>query len=238
MQHVKLLCLVGLLLFAAEANAKDKAASKPVDEKPVKAPSARTVNFNSAYGLSFSHLAELGGRIDRAYQNSDPVALANIANELARLEKTSGKKASIQAATLRKGAIELAKLRLDSAEIAMVAAIFSHDAATAKSLTAYVKQAKKLEKVLLAKAKAPQKTKGIYSDLIIDNESHQQISVYYNGRYLGSVSAHGHRHFHVHDHAHRHHFDLRAYGCHGSRWSRHVHGDYSNFTWRLHSAHH
>src|SRR5436309_2349971 len=88
-----------------------KLQQKPVRLKLEKYKQATSINFASALKLSFESLSSLGHRIEQARKDSDPVALAAIANELRVAEKVSGRKAELTSEDLRKEALDLALLR-------------------------------------------------------------------------------------------------------------------------------
>lgn len=199
--------------------------------------SAASIDFAAKLDLGFRSLATLGARIEQCRQAPDPVGLAAAAEELAVAEKVSGKQAGVTAEELRKSAIELAKLRGDQHELQAVAMLTGDRTAKKELQTEATKAAARAEE-LKAAAEAGEKSKGIYGQLIIDNQSHYHVDIFYNGRSVGYANGHGHAHLHIHDHSHSHVFDLVAKDHHGHYWRKHVHGDYNNFHWTIHPPHH
>src|SRR5262249_25262355 len=82
-----------------------------VESKAEQRAAAAATDFRKQLKLPFASLATLGGRIDAARRDGDPVALAHAASELAVAEKVSGKKADLTSTAVLKEAAELAKLR-------------------------------------------------------------------------------------------------------------------------------
>ena len=230
--------LFGLCVFAGAAAAEDAATrdgSTSEVESTTEATdyqSAAAIDFRSELKLSFDSLTSLGQRIELARRHADPVGLANAARELHVAEAVSGQTAAITSGRLMQEAVELARMRYKSAELKAVAMLATDkDAATKIEMLA--DEAEASEKEAGAAAKAGEKSRGIFNDLIVDNHSHDHVHIYYNGHHLGHLDPHEHKHFHVHDHGHGHFFDLQARG-HYRQWSRHVHGDFRDYQWTIH----
>ena len=181
--------LVALAPNAAEAG-KEKGGGKgaKLESKAGTAPSALTVCFTKELGLGFPSLATLGVRIEQARDQADPVCLALAGRELAVAEKVSGKQASVKADDLLKEAVELAKLRSDPAELKAVALLAGK---MGGDLTALAMRAEKT----LAEAKKDResgvKTRGIMGELHTDSRVNATISVYVDGRFMGTMGPFG-----------------------------------------------
>ena len=220
-----------LPLAAAE---KKGDSAKEVGEKEMTYVSGATIDFSSALELNYASLSTLGSRIEQCRTGSpDPVGLAAAAHELAIAEKVSGKKAKLTSAGLLEEAIHMATVRDDSSDLKGILHYVKNEKAREELETACLK-AERAEKVRSEQAKAGVETKGIHSQLIINNYSHQYMKIYYNRRYQGTVRPHGHRHFRIHDHSG--HWDVHAIGSRGSRFHRHKHGAVRNYTWTLRSS--
>lgn len=226
----------------AETQNKAEAKEAPAAEKAeddVTIPdatykSAATVDFSAELGLSFPSLVSLGSRIERYRSTSpDPFGLASAAKELAAAEKLAGGNASITAEQLMAEAVQMAKVRNNSTELEAIAMLVG-DEKVRDELSDLAIRAAKDEKKRAEQAKAGVATRGITSELIVDNDSHQVIRVYYNRRYQGTVRAHSRRQFRIHDHSH--HFDLYARGTRGTIWRRHVDGDVRRYFWKIRST--
>jgi len=224
-------CLV--IASALLAQAADKENTTEGSDKGVKRVSAASVDYSAELELPFATLTTLGSRIESARQSADPVGLASAAMELKIAEQVSdGKKAAPSSSELIAEAANLAEIRGVSVELRAVAAAIDDKELTTK-LKELADDAAIREEEAIAASKAGEKPKGIHGELIFNNESHEHVHVYYNGREIGHADPHEHKHFHVHDHAHRHYFDLKAVGHHHT-WRRHVHGDFRNYTWTIH----
>jgi hypothetical protein len=221
-----------LMASVVTVHAEEKDDAKAGTDEGAKRVSAATIDFSVEPGLPFASLTTLGARIEAARQGADPVGLINAANELSVAEQVSAeKRASLTSASLTKEAVALAELRGASIELRAVAFAVK-DSQQAEKLNQSAKVASGREQEAIEAAKAGERPKGIYGDLIFNNDSHEHVHVYYNGRYLGHADAHDHKHFHVHDHAHRHFFDVKAVGHHHT-WSRHKDGDFKTYTWTI-----
>lgn len=221
---------IACLAMSAAAFAADEKkgeGKKEIKSKSKDYVSAATIDYRGALKLSFDSLTTLGARIEQARDSGDPVGLAAAANELAAAEKASGKKGAITAEQLTKEAVEQAKLRDSSAELTAVAYL-TGDAG--KALPALATKAKKREADEAAAHKAGEETKGIYRELIVDNEAEVPVRIWVNGRFVGIIQAFGHAHFHVHVHGH---VVLDARGPHGHSWHEHVDEDYNEYSWVL-----
>lgn len=223
------LLVIGGAVFIASAQDKPAAAGKSetFKIKSTEAPSAATIDFRKELGLPFDSLLTLGGRIERARIDADPVGLAAAAQELTVAEKVGGKKASLSAEELTKEASELAKMRDSSQELAAVAMLLPTQAMNLDKLT---KAAKLREADEAAKRKDGETPKGIHHALVVHNHSDVHVNVYVNGRLVGHVEEHGNGHFHVHVDGH---VTLEARGPFGHRWHKHVHQDYDTYTFEL-----
>ena len=129
-------------------------------------------------------------------------------------------------------AVQMAKVRNDATELKATASLVTDKKIRAELMIA-AERADKEAKQRSEQVKAGIATRGIESELIVENDSHQSVRIYYNKRYQGRVAAHGHRHFRVHDHSP--HFDLTAIGSMGNRWHRHRHGHFHKYTWKISS---
>jgi hypothetical protein len=237
------------IISAAEAREKPVATQKtsPAESKPAKPASktdggsnpnanyksAATVDFSVELGLSFPSLVTLGSRIELFRSTTpDPFGLASAASELATAEKLSGGNASITSEQLMSEAVEMARVRNDSSELKAVAIIVGNEKVQ-KELTDLAARAERDENRRSEQTKTGIVTRGIVSELIVDNDSHQFVKIYYNRRYVGTLKPHGHRHIKIHDHSPF--YDLYARGSFGTIWKRHLHGDRKNYTWKLFS---
>jgi hypothetical protein len=137
------------------------------------APMARTIDFMSALEVDVATLDSLGGRIDQARHQADPVSLALAARELEAAEHASGKTTSLKGSDLEKEASEMACRRSRPLEIKMV-----------KALVANGESQKKLDEAL---QRASEKSKGITGSVHVNNNSGQTVSIYINDRYVGYV---------------------------------------------------
>jgi len=167
------------------------AAKEKIDTKATPAPSAASIKFRKAYGLSYPSLGTLGSRIDAARRAHDPVALANAAGELNVAEKVSGKKASVLAKELIKESAQLAALRRQETELRAVTTTAQSIADTDDTLTT-------LKQILNeAKARAAADSEAIRMNqeptwtprkVIVNNYTTQYIDVWVNGYYKVQVA--------------------------------------------------
>ena len=213
---------------AEEATATD-AKEGAEETKPEKQEFAAAVNFTVALGLPFESLDTFGSRVDAARKDADPVALGVLAGELMIAEQVSGKQAPLTAETLMTEAVNLAKVRRDPAELKAMALMVKDEPARTE-LGELAGTAEQEAADRRAAFEAGEKPKDLTGDLAVNNGSHHPVAIYVDGRYVGSVPAHGHRHFHVHSHGHE--TTLDAIGG-GLRWHQHLHGHYHNYQWTL-----
>lgn len=226
--------MVALTCAAVSASAfgedKKEEGKKSIKSKSTESTNPVTVDFRSSLKLPFESLTSLGARIQQARDAGDPVGLAAAASELSAAEKASSKKASIMAEQLTKEAVELAKLRDMSAELTAVGHLTGDAGKELASLVGKAKKREAEEAKEAAAAKEGEEKKGIYHELIVDNEAEVAVRIFVNGQFVGFVQAFGHRHFHIHVHGH---VTLDARGPHGHSWHEHVHDDYNEYQWTL-----
>jgi hypothetical protein len=145
-----------------------------------------SIAFNKELGLGFDSLETLGARIDQARKSSDPVGLANAANELTIAEKVSGKKAKLTSSELWKESIDLAELRGSSAELKAISQMLS-DEAVAKKLAKQAAVAEKREDERRTAIASGEQQKGISGYSQVVNNTNELVTVYVNGFMAGSL---------------------------------------------------
>jgi hypothetical protein len=190
-----MLCVatVGCLCFVPlSSQAGDKV--KKLESKAEKGTCAVAVDFAKDLGLSFPSLTTLGARIEQARQHSDPVGLALAGRELAIAEKVSGKQTTIKGSDLLKEAAQLAKRRFDPAELKAVAMLTDSMGADLKDLVA---KAEKAQADAKAAKNAGEKSRGIQRTLHADSRVTSTISVYVDGRYIGTMGSFGDIYYYV-----------------------------------------
>jgi hypothetical protein len=153
---------------------------------------AATVNFHKALKLSWPSLQTIGGRIDTARQNADPVALAHLASELHVAEKVSGKKASITSQALLKESKELAKLRNEVSELKASLQVAKQVQASDDLLSDFQKDIQNAEASAKAQDKAasqppPSPFNPVAYPVLIENYTEEPISIFMNGKYQLTV---------------------------------------------------
>jgi hypothetical protein len=181
-------------------------------------PLARTIDFPEALGVHVPSLLTLGGRIDLAREEANPVCLALAAKELAAAEKAGGKMAAVKAADLEKEAAEMAARRVNADEIKIVQGLVSEE-----------KCQKLLEEAL---AKTKERTKGITGTCRVVNTSGRTVAIYINDQYRGWVNNNDEREFYVGNNP----WDTtKLFGRSGGRtWGpRYVSGEHNYYTWNL-----
>jgi hypothetical protein len=232
------LYLAPLLLFgfAFVADAQDKQSDKAegkqevekVNSKAEQEDQARFIDFSRQLGLSIACLTDLGEKIDAARKASDPIELAMCAKLLEAAEGVVGeeKRASLTSKALLTEAVELAKMRSVPAELVTLGKLVGGK--DSKDLNTLA------ESVIDEQTKSGEKTRDITGDLHVDNESHDHVDIYIDGRYVGVVPGHGHQTFHVHN---AYHAVARDHEGHVWRADFH-HGHYHHYDWTLHPPHH
>jgi peptidoglycan hydrolase-like protein with peptidoglycan-binding domain len=156
------------------------------DSKSTPQTAAATIDFKKELGVSSPSLSDLGLRIDTARAAGDPIGLAVIANELAALEKATGKAADIKSDALAAEAIKLAQQRNRSEELKGVAAILP-DQATAANLATAADTAAKAEAAAAADKQSGAKGKGIAGILHVDSRIGEPTNIYINGNFVGQI---------------------------------------------------
>jgi hypothetical protein len=186
---------IGLVSLAnGEQEAKDDPAAadkEKIDTTATPLPSASNVKFRKELGLTYPSLSTLGARIDAARRAHDPVALANLTNELAVAEKASGKTASVTSKELAKMAAELAKMRRKESELQAVL-VAQQQLTGADDTIAILKQTLQDAK---AQAKADSEAIRMNQEptwqprkVIVNNYTPQYIDVWVNGYYKVQVA--------------------------------------------------
>jgi hypothetical protein len=205
------------LLTPSVRSADDKKGEKFKDS-PKEVTLARTIDFPEALGVHVPSLLTLGGRIDLARVEANPVCLALAAQELAAAEKAGGKMAAVKAADLEKEAAEMAARRARAGEIKMV-----------QSLVTDEKCQKLLEEGL---AKTKERRKGITGGVTVVNSSGYTVTIYVNDMYKGWVNADSEGRFDVGDNPWD---NTKLFARAGSRtWGpRYVSEEVSEYTWTL-----
>jgi len=176
----------------------DKSQQKTVQLKLEKFKQASSTNFASSLKLPFESLASLGFRIEQARKDSDPVALAALANELGVAEKVSGKKADVTSADLAKEATELASLRGVPEELQALV-LMTSDTSAQSRLNTQLEAAKQLRARRAADAKAaaggsgdaasPQSLRGTVQVInLTDDELEIRINGFRSGRSFANSS--------------------------------------------------
>lgn len=214
------------------ADPKPDAKTKEAASTPEKTEPATTINFIKDLDLHFESLATLGGRIEEARRNADPVALATCATYLAAAETASGKKASLTADALTKEAVELAKLRDESAELKAVAAL---DKDASAELTPLAEKAAKREADERAAFKSGERPRGIKGYVTAVNNTGYRVYVWEDGHELGWVNPYDTYTFNIRiGHGPNHNSVLNCRSEDGTYHYRYV-IDFTteNFTWTL-----
>lgn len=225
--------LVGAGLMSPWANSgeKGKGKGKEFEAKSSKQALAASINFTKAFDLAYDSLSTLGSRIDQARKAPDPVGLANCARELAIAEQVSKKAASLTSETLMKEAAELAKQRFDAAELKAVGLMVGNET-MAKELNTAAARAEKAEAERIANAKDGVKSRGIQGRLHVDSRVGTTISVYVDGRYVGTMGPYGDIYPYIGQTPWETTF-LTARSVDGRVWSSAVSSAVGDYTWTL-----
>jgi hypothetical protein len=157
-----------------------------VETKAAKTTPATAIDFNHELGLQFEALVKLGGCIEEARKNGDPVSLATAATCLSASETASGKKAKLTAEELFKEAVKMAKARDISTELKAVAALTKgHE--VSKELSTMAEAAEKKEADRIAKFKSGEKSRGLIGRLTVRNETPYRLYISVNFVEIGWV---------------------------------------------------
>lgn len=227
-----LFAALGLVLATEAGQPLGKKATE-IESKAEQSTSPATVNFAKDLDLSFPSLVTLGGRIEDARQQADPVALALLARELKVAEDVSGKTTSVKSADLAKEAAEVAKLRFNPQEIKAVAMTIG-DKEAKKSL---MDVAEKANEYQIAQAKAREsgeKTRGITGTLHVDSRVRgSTLTVYVNGYRVGVVGPYGDSYFYIGHQPYDNTYLYARSGCGCYTWRRTVSGPQGSYHWTL-----
>lgn len=150
----------------------------------IKTTPVATLDFKKALDLGFDSLGSLGGRIDRARKDADPVGLAAAASELRVAEQVSGNTAKVTAADLAAEAVELAKMRNSAKELKAVSLLLPEGKART-SLASAADAAKKKEAEDAAQIKKGVRMKGLNGRLEINNVTGHDFNIIINGQVRG-----------------------------------------------------
>jgi hypothetical protein len=184
---MKRITLVGMaVLFYTVAGALAQ-AGKDIQSTAVHQTKASQVDFAKELGCDSRCVTELGSKIDAARVDADPIELAVLANELAALEKATGKTADIKAADLESEAVALAKERRHSVELKTVAVILPDQATDLNSAADAAAKAEDAAKANKGGAAA----RGIGGTLHVDSRADEPFDIYVNGTYVGRVGPNG-----------------------------------------------
>jgi hypothetical protein len=156
---------------------------KPTQLKLEKYKKATAINFAGALKLPFESLSSLGHRIEQARKDSDPVALAAIANELRVAEKVSGKKAEMTSQDVGKEALDLAVLRGVPEELQALS-LMTDDTTAQTRLKSEIDSAKKCQAEEREQAKAVangEKPRALRGTLLIVNQTDDELQIRVNG---------------------------------------------------------
>ena len=218
---------VALLVLSA-ATQVGFAAGKNIDTTVTPHTMAAKVDFAKELGVDNRSVTSLGSQIDSARMDADPIALATLANELAALEKATGKTADIKSDDLMTEAVDLAKQRHHSTELKTVAALLPGHA---DELNKAADEAAKMEAD--AKTNKGNNARGVAGTLHIDSRSTEPMDVYIDGIYVGRIPSGGDGYFAV----------GQPYGTttmfvrgvwDGGTWSGAVSDVVGDWTWTLH----
>ncbi len=227
--------LAAVTLLGGHALSGEKGAKGPkgkdIESQGKPAQKASAIDFNKALGLGFESLSTLGSRIDQARLHADPVCLANLGRELSVAEQVSGKAAPLTGAAVMKEAAAMAKMRQDPNELKAVSATVT-DEATAKDLATAAAAAEKAEKARIETAKEGGKSRGIMGQLHVDSRVATTITVYVDGRYVGTIPPYGDIYPYIGQTAYETTY-LSARGANGLYWQASVPNAVNNFTWIL-----
>lgn len=221
--------IAGLAMAVVLGAAFAARAGDEIELKPCECVRAVTIDFATVFGLNSEAVQGLGARIDLAHRGPDPVGLAMAAKELQALESATGSKADISAEHLFEHAVRLAEMRNEAKELKTVAALIDDSEVSQRLLKAAALSQKHAEE-REAQAKDGELDRGITNNLFVHNHSCQDVTIYYNGRHVGSVAPHGHRDFHICDWTgcSYDHWEIEARGCSGGYWRGVGHGRVSN----------
>lgn len=213
---------------AQEDNTQTIESSISKDGKSTPCLGACTVNFRKELGVPFDYLMSIGSVIHQARETPDPVALASAAKSLAAAEAVAEKKAQVTSDQVLAEAIELVTLRGDAKELKAVAMLVD-DPATKKDLSERAKAAADQS----AGEEEGESSREFFGDLVVDNDTHETVKIYFDGRYMGRVNPHGHAHFHVHSHRHHHHMDAICVQGGEVVAHRDLQGHYHGYHWHI-----
>jgi uncharacterized protein (TIGR03000 family) len=171
----------------AEGAAADE---QVVSSKATARPAASSVNFRKELNLPFASLGTLGSRIASARRQSDPVALAHAASELAVAEKVSGKTATLTSQELIKESAELAAVRRQEAELQAVFRVSAQLQVQEDNLALMRKQIAQARAQARADKEAFDRNQEPTSSprkVVVTNYTPQYVDVWVNGSYKAQL---------------------------------------------------
>jgi hypothetical protein len=217
----------GLVPVRAADTDKETGKRKAIESKLEKPKRLAGKDFAGDLGVDLENLRTLGARIDQARANADPVCLALLARELAIAENLSKKKTEPTSADLMAEAVKMAKARNRPEELRAVAQLATKDK---DDLLA---AADKAEKQIQARKEGGAGSKGITGTLYVENHTSQDIKVFVNFRYVGTVPPYTTGRLYVGDSPSETTF-LNAETSSGGTAARVVTGSVGQYTWQLH----
>jgi len=184
---------------------------------------ASQIDFASVFGCANASVQDLGYLIDNVREQADPIGLATLANELAALEKATGKTAEIKSTDLAAEAVGLAKERQHSLELRALAAMLPDQAS---DLNTVADAAAKIES-------APKESgaRGVNGTLHVDSHSAEPVDIYVNGTYCGRIGPNGDLYVAVGGPGTTTIFARGVFD--GGTWSEQVDEVVGDFTWSL-----
>ncbi len=180
---MKRVIIVGLSALFAVSTAS---AAQKFESKVEPGVKASGVDFAKELGSDSPSVRSLGYLIETARTEADPIGLAVLSNELAAVEKATGKMADIKAADLATEAAKLARQRGHATELKAVAVLLPDQAA---ELDKAAEAAAKAEAI--AKKNKGSDSKGVNGILHIDSHAIEPLDAYVNGTYVGRVGPGG-----------------------------------------------
>jgi hypothetical protein len=200
------------------ANAADKNKPEVIKTEAKDTVLGRTIDFPGTLSVEVPTLVTLGGRIDQAREQADPVCLALAAKELEAAEMAGGKTAAIKSSDLEKEAVEMVGRRGKTQEIKMV-----------KALLSGAESQKKLGEAL---SMAVEKNKGITGNCHVNNTSGRTVAIYINDKYVGWIPENGEADFFVGNNPWD---NTKLFARSGAKtWGpRFVANENSSYTWNL-----
>ncbi len=197
--YVASLALTALVATATFSQAQQPKKDDPatadkevVDSRIRKKQAVACLNFRKELGLPFATLSTLGSRIAAARRESDPVAMASAAMELASAERIAGKKASVTSHALINEATDMASLRREPKEthaVLLAAQQAAAEEATIARINREIAAAKDQQQSIneamandAAAVKLENQPKWIGRKVLITNFSTQYVDLSVNGR--------------------------------------------------------